>query len=42
MKAQEVYLYAEALRGTGEGRFPEGDRLIVNGTVSGGAAHGAG
>ena len=32
--AQEVYLYAEALRGTGEGRFPEGERLIVNGTVS--------
>ena len=32
--AQDVYLYAEALRGTGEGRFPEGDRLIVNGVVS--------
>jgi hypothetical protein len=34
LRAQDVYLYAEALRGTGEGRFPEGERLIVNGTVS--------
>ena len=34
LRAQEVYLYAEALRSTGEGRFPEGGRLIVNGTVS--------
>lgn len=34
LSAQEVFLYAEALRGTGEGRFPEGDRLIINGTVS--------
>jgi hypothetical protein len=34
LRAQEVYLYAEALRGSGEGRFPEGGRLIVNGTVS--------
>ena len=34
LRAQEVYLYDEALRGTGEGRFPEGDRLIVNGAVS--------
>ena len=34
LRAQEVYLYAPALRGTGEGRFPEGSRLIVNGTVS--------
>ena len=34
LTAQEVYLYAPELRGTGEGRFPEGDRLIVNGTVS--------
>jgi hypothetical protein len=34
LQAQEVYLYAETLRGTGEGRFPEGERLIVNGTVS--------
>ena len=34
LRAQEVFLYAEALRGTGEGRFPEADRLIINGTVS--------
>jgi hypothetical protein len=34
LKAQDVYLYAEALRGSGEGRFPEGGRLIVNGIVS--------
>jgi hypothetical protein len=34
LKAQEIFLYAPALRGTGEGRFPEGDRLIVNGTAS--------
>ena len=34
LRAQEIYLYAPALRGTGEGRFPEGDRLIVNGAVS--------
>jgi len=34
LTAQEIYLYAPDLRGTGEGRFPEGDRLIVNGTVS--------
>jgi len=34
LRAQESYLYAPALRGTGEGRFPEGDRLIVNGAVS--------
>jgi hypothetical protein len=34
LRAQEVYLYGPDLRGTGEGRFPEGDRLIVNGTVS--------
>lgn len=34
LRAQDVFLYAEPLRGTGEGRFPEGDRLIVNGTVS--------
>ena len=39
LRAQEVYLYAEALRGTGEGRFPEGERLIVNGTGQRGAAH---
>jgi hypothetical protein len=34
LRAQDIYLYAPALRGTGEGRFPEGDRLIVNGAVS--------
>jgi hypothetical protein len=34
LRAQDVYLYAEALRGTGEGRFPESGRLIINGTVS--------
>jgi len=34
LRAQEVYLYAPQLRGSGEGRFTEGDRLIVNGTVS--------
>jgi hypothetical protein len=34
LRAQEIYIYAPDLRGTGEGRFPEGDRLIVNGTVS--------
>jgi len=34
LRAQEIYLYAAALRGSGEGRFTEGDRLIVNGAVS--------
>lgn len=34
LRAQEVFVYGEALRGTGEGRFPEGERLIINGTVS--------
>ena len=34
LTSQEVYLYADALRGTGEGRFPEGERLLVNGTVT--------
>jgi len=34
LRAQEVYLYSADLRGSGEGRFPEGDRIIVNGTVS--------
>lgn len=33
LRAQEVFVYSQALRGTGEGRFPEGDRLIINGTV---------
>jgi hypothetical protein len=34
LKALDVYSYAQVLRGTGEGRFPEGERLIVNGVVS--------
>jgi hypothetical protein len=34
LSAQDVYLYADALRGTGEGRFSEGERLLINGTVS--------
>jgi hypothetical protein len=34
LRAQEVFLYADVLRGSGEGRFPDGDRLMVNGTVS--------
>lgn len=34
LRAQDVYLYAEPLRGTGEGRFPDNGRLMVNGTVS--------
>jgi hypothetical protein len=34
LRAQEVFLYAAALRGSGEGRFPEGERIILNGTVT--------
>ena len=34
LRAQDVYVYADALRGTGEGRFPDNGRLMVNGTVS--------
>ena len=34
LRAQDVYVYAEPLRGTGEGRFPDNGRLMVNGTVS--------
>lgn len=34
LRAQDLYLYANSLRGTGEGRFPEGGRLLVNGTVT--------
>ena len=34
LKAADIYLYAETLRGSGEGRFAEAGRLIVNGTVS--------
>jgi hypothetical protein len=33
LRAEEVFVYADALRGTGQGRFPEGDRVIINGTV---------
>ena len=33
LRALEVFVYADTLRGTGQGRFPEGDPLIVNGTV---------
>ncbi|HJT43737.1 MAG TPA: hypothetical protein VJ750_09575 [Rhizomicrobium sp.] len=34
LRAQDVFLYDNALRGTGEGRFPESGRVMVNGTVS--------
>ena len=34
LKATDIYLYAEALRGSGEGRFSEAERLIINGAVS--------
>jgi len=34
LKASDVYLYADALRGSGEGRFFEMERLIINGVVS--------
>ena len=34
LKAQDVYRYAEPLRGTGEGRFTDNGRLLVNGTVT--------
>jgi hypothetical protein len=34
LQATDIYLYAEALRGSGEGRFSEAGRLIVNGAVS--------
>ncbi len=34
LRATDVYLYADALRGSGEGRFPDGGRLLINGTVS--------
>lgn len=33
LRAREVFVYDDALRGTGEGRFTERDRLLVNGTV---------
>lgn len=34
LRAQDVYIYAEALRGTGEGRFGDNGRLMVNGAIS--------
>jgi hypothetical protein len=34
LTAQEVYLYDDALRGSGEGRFAEAGRLRINGTLS--------
>lgn len=34
MRASDVYLYPPALRGSGEGRFPDADRIIINGTVT--------
>jgi hypothetical protein len=34
LRAQDLYVYADALRGSGEGRFPEGERLMVNGTIT--------
>lgn len=34
LRARDVYVYAEGLRGTGEGRFADNGRLMVNGTVS--------
>jgi hypothetical protein len=36
LRAQEVHVYPGALRGSGEGRFPEGaaGRLMINGTVA--------
>jgi hypothetical protein len=34
LRATDVYLYAAALRGSSEGRFPDGDRIIINGTVT--------
>lgn len=33
LRAGEVFLYDERLRGTGEGRFTDRERLLVNGTV---------
>jgi len=33
LRAQNVYIYAPALRGSGEGRFEDNGRLMINGTV---------
>jgi hypothetical protein len=34
LRASDVYLYPPALRGSGEGRFPDADRIVINGTVT--------
>lgn len=34
LRARQVYLYSDPLRGTGEGRFFDFGRLLINGTVS--------
>jgi hypothetical protein len=34
LRTKDVFLYDPALRGSGEGRFPDGERLLVNGTVT--------
>ncbi|MBA2590234.1 MAG: hypothetical protein H0U98_16600 [Alphaproteobacteria bacterium] len=34
LRSKDVFVYAPALRGSGEGRFPDGERLLVNGTVT--------
>ena len=34
LSTKDVFLYAPALAGSGEGRFPEGERLIINGRVT--------
>lgn len=34
LMAQEVYIFDEALRGSGEGRFDEAGRLRINGTLT--------
>jgi hypothetical protein len=35
LRTKDVFVYAPALRGSGEGRFPDGERLLINGTVTG-------
>ncbi len=34
LRAQEVHVYPGDLRGAGEGRIPQGSRLVINGTVA--------
>lgn len=34
LRASDIYLYAEPLRGSGEGRFTDHDRLLINGAVT--------